>query len=82
MLDAFRRNPAQFGSYGGQNSSGVNNSAIFPVNQAKINAGTQAPVLSATSIEQVSNTIALGDASYNNGQLNNVRRDTSAKSLD
>jgi len=59
-------NPGTFGSYGGQNSYGFNNFAFTGVNQNKINLGTQAPVLSATSIEQVSNTIALVDAMYNN----------------
>ena len=59
-------NPASFGSYGGQNSYAVNNFAFTSVTQSAINAGTQSPVLSATSIEQVSNTLALVDASYYN----------------
>ena len=64
--DVDNDNPPSFGSYGGQNSYGVNNFVFTGVNAKKIAAGTQAPVLSATSIEQVSNTIGLIDASYNN----------------
>jgi prepilin-type N-terminal cleavage/methylation domain-containing protein len=64
--DVDNDNPGGFGSYGGQNSYGFNNFAFTGVNQNKINLGTQAAVLSATSIENGSNTVAIVDAMYNN----------------
>jgi prepilin-type N-terminal cleavage/methylation domain-containing protein len=64
--DVDNDDPTNYGSYGGQNSYGVNNFAFTGVNATKVAAGTQAPVLSATSFAEPSNTIAMVDASYNN----------------
>lgn len=49
-------NPAVFGSYGAQNSYGVNNYAFTPAGNG----------LSATAVQDVSNTILMIDASYYN----------------